>query len=82
MYLGLYATGAKDTTQEEDNIFVLKDIGEKVKMSRDVIDKSMQPQTPSNGSSLGSISTGIATSSMLSYSRDSDEPMTVSSGQT
>ena len=69
MYLGLYATGAKDTTQEEDNIFVLKDIGEKVKMSCDspkVIDASMQPQTPSNGSDIDSISTGIAASSMSS----------------
>ena len=78
----LCETGANDTTQEKDNIFVRKDIWRKVEMSRDspkVTDASMQPQSTSSGSDIGSISTGIVASSMLSHSRDSDGPMTASS---
>ena len=52
-------------------------------MSRDspkVTDASMQPQSPSSGSDIGSISTGIVASNMSSHSGYSDRPMTVSSG--
>ena len=82
-HLELHKIGENDTTQENDKIFVWKDIWKKVEMSCDslkVIDSSMQPQTQSNVSDTGSISTGIVASSMLSHSRDSDGPMTVSSG--
>ena len=37
-----------------------------------VIDASMQPQTPSNGSDIGSIYMGIVASSLSSYCRDSE----------
>ena len=79
----LYKTRENDTTQERDNIFMWKDIWKKVEMScnnPEVIDASMQPHTPSNGSDIDSVSTGIDALSMLSHSRDSDGPMTASSG--
>ena len=59
--LELYEPGENDTTQEQGNIFVWKDIWKKLEVSCDspqTKDASMQPQTPSNGSDIGSISTG------------------------
>ena len=44
------------------------------------LDASMRPQTPSNGSDIGSTSTGIDAVSIVAYSEDSDGPMTVSLG--
>ena len=75
----LYETRENDMTQERDNIFMWK----KVEMScnnPEVIYTSMQPHTPSNGSDIDSVSTGIDALSMLSHRGDSDGPMTASSG--
>ena len=80
--LELYEIRGNDTTQERDNIFMWKDIWKKVEMSCDspkAVDASMQSQTPSNVSYIGSISMGIVASSMSLQSGDSDGPMTASS---
>ena len=80
MHTGLHVTGTNDTTQEENHIFVWKDIGGKMPSdSSRRLDASMQPQTPSNGSDIGSTSTGIDGVRMSEYSEDSDGPMTGSS---
>ena len=53
--LELCATRANDTSQEQVNIFVWKDIRRKMEMSCDqpkIRDASMQPQTPSVGSKI------------------------------
>ena len=74
-------TGTNDTTREENNIFVWKDIGGKMPIdSHRRLDASMWLQTPSNGSNIGLTSTGIDAVSLSVYSEDSDGPMTVSSG--
>ena len=60
IHTGLRATGTNDTTQEENHIFVWKDIGgEMPSDSPRRLDASMRPQTPSNGSDIGSTSAGI-----------------------
>ena len=82
MHTGLHATGTNDMTQEENNIFVWKDIGKKMPCdSRRRLVASMWSQTPSNGRYIGLTSTGIEAVSISVYSEDSDGPMTVLSGK-
>jgi hypothetical protein len=77
----LHMTGTNDTTQVKNHIFEWKDIGGKVPSgSPRRLDAYMRPQTPSNGSDIGSTSPGIDAVSIVAYSEDSDGPMRVSSG--
>ena len=73
-----------DTTQELSHIFVWKDIWKKLEVSQksqQIEDASIQPQTPSNESDIGSVSTGIFALSMSSHSwwSDTDGPLMVPS---
>ena len=71
MHTGLHMTGTNDMTQEENHIFVWKDIGGKMPSdSPRGLDASMRPQTPINGSAIGLKSTGIDAVSISVYSED------------
>jgi hypothetical protein len=81
MHMGLHVTGIKDMTQEGNHILVWKDIGGKMRSDRPRrLNASIRQQRPSNGSDIGSTPTGIDAVSILVYSKDSDGPITVSSG--
>jgi hypothetical protein len=46
MHTGLHVTGTNDTTQEENNVFVWKDVGGKIHRDNPrILDASMQPDT-------------------------------------
>ena len=69
--LELYKTDVNAMTRELGNIFEWKDVWERLELScnsSQTKDASTQPLTPSKGSDMESVSTGIYASSISSHS--------------